>query len=391
MRVLFVPFYKGNIAHHIPLLALEKMLAETPAETAFMLRADMQPLFRSLGANVLDIPHEGFRSEMKAYAEFSPDVVVDDYNFLSTSFATQLAGVPRVTIQRTGIFPGSKPRNANHRDSGWDLDLVVKAIPALSDLGLPQPQSPSDLFDARIKIVPGIRLIELLPPPLEDDPTYVFSGPLLADDLLITQIGRSGWKDFKIGPSRDFSSLKMFLDKNRRRKIVYVTVGTLADAHGVLLDCMRWLLETGFAIISSVRLREDRAAQSESYYYAPYLPMHFVCSNADLMIHHCGSGTYHYPILHELAMITVGTMSYDRDDVAERLQELGATVHLPAPDENPEFMQAFKAAIGNYFESSGDFRRRKVESLSRLNKEVQRTASEFHFAEVLSRAIDSPR
>src|SRR5262245_3387940 len=110
MNVLFVPFPEGNIAYYIPLIALNNMLSESSIKTAFLVNQHWQQLLKQNGLNVLDVAHDGFRSEMEAYGRFDPDVVVDDFSCFTTGFATKLAEIPRIAIQRTGWFPGSKAR-----------------------------------------------------------------------------------------------------------------------------------------------------------------------------------------------------------------------------------------------------------------------------------------
>lgn len=46
-----------------------------------------------------------------------------------------------------------------------------------------------------MKIVPGIRSIELLPAHLQNDQTYVFSGPLLLEDFMMGEVGLSNLRD----------------------------------------------------------------------------------------------------------------------------------------------------------------------------------------------------
>src|SRR5262249_26023457 len=119
MKVLFIPC-SGAISHIIPLLVLYRMLSGTIAEGVFLAVGRMHPLLKKLGFNVLDIDHNGYytgiRTEIMAYQRYKPDVVVDDAS-VTTGYATRLTGIPRVAIQRTGVFPGGIPRNKNHRHS----------------------------------------------------------------------------------------------------------------------------------------------------------------------------------------------------------------------------------------------------------------------------------
>ena len=79
-------------------------------------------------------------------------MVVDDMS-LSTGYATALAGVPRVTIQRTGLFPGSAPKNKTHQHSLKVVSRDVRDLPDVTFMGLPQPQTMFDLFKAVAYIV----------------------------------------------------------------------------------------------------------------------------------------------------------------------------------------------------------------------------------------------
>jgi UDP:flavonoid glycosyltransferase YjiC (YdhE family) len=151
------------------------------------------------------------------------------------------------------------------------------------------------------------------------------------------------------------------------------------------------LLDNGLAVVSSISIPNLTDAQREAYYYANYLPMHFVCSNVDLMIHQCGSGTYHYPILHDLPTITVGSGCYDREDVAVRLMELGVSVHLPGPVEQSDFRERFKSAIDQYLTNPSGFLPQREEKLRGLNREIQETVAGFNFPEVLHSAIERRR
>jgi UDP:flavonoid glycosyltransferase YjiC (YdhE family) len=392
MRVLFVPQAEGGPAHVIPLMALGKMLSRGGHETAFLVPRFIHKFMRQLGCNVLDIDQRGwttngFRSELRAYKLFAPDVVVDDAS-LTTRFATAMAKLPRVAVQRTGMFPGYRPRNAGHRHSMNERD--VSRLPDVTSMGIPQPRAFTDLFEAEMKIIPGVRSIEVLPPALRDDPTFVYSGPLLMDDYLMEQVGLQDlWVSedcLDITQCRDFTPLERFFEAQAGRQVVYATFGTMAQVYDRVRDCVRHLLDNGVAVITTIKMPDLSPAQRELYYYARYLPAHFVCERVTLVIHQCGSGTYHYPLLHERPAITVGTMCYDREDVALRLEELGASAHLPAPEECEDFVGQFKRLTGRFLAPVPEEARRRAGVLSALKKEIERTAAAFDFEEVLREA-----
>lgn len=394
MRVLFVPMPEGGPAHLIPLLALNKMLSGSAIETAFLLGRASHELLRQMGVNVLDIDHldfakNGFRTELRAYHKFAPDVVVDDAS-LTTGYATTMMKIPRVAIQRTGIFPGDAPRNPNHTHS---MRLVedTDQLPDLTFLGLRQHRSLTDFFKAEHKIVPGVRSVEVLPPHLREDPTYHFAGPLLIEDYMIEKVGWRQAAGLKIDDLKRFDALRKFFEAQRGRKLVYLTFGTMAKPSAAILEAIRYLLSIGIAVVSSVGVDGLSPAEQELYYFAQYLPMHFVCSHVDLMIHQCGSGTYQYPIIHNVPTMTIGTQHFDREHVALRLEELGVSVHLPAPEECADFDERFRAAVRRYFDETGAFIAEKKRNLAALNAEIERTRAAFNFESVLRAAVNSAR
>ncbi len=69
--------------------------------------------------------------------------------------------------------------------------------------------------------------------------------------------------------------------------------------------------------------------------------MHKACSHVDFMVHHCGSGTYSYQLMHQVPAIILGSRLYDRDEIAIRLNELGAACYLSADLEEGFFFFFF--------------------------------------------------
>lgn len=378
MKVLLVP-HKTGLAHTIPLVALDRMLRDRGVETAFLIAPSLREAVRLSNVRVLPVEYRGtLQAELSAYREFAPDVVIDDCS-PTTGYATTIWGVPRIAIQRTGVFPFQEPRNPAHRHS---LPSAQEPIPDLARWGLAPPHTLSDLFQARVKIVPGIRSVELLPEPVRSDPSYFFSGPLIVEDYLW---GRPGTAPLQ-GDPRDFSSLDRFFAENRDRDVVYFTHGLEAPPADEVIECIRLLLDGGHAVVTSIPSPELVSRYGGRLYHARYLPMHHVCSRVKLAVHHCGSATYQYPLLHGIPSITIGTQSYDRDDVAARLDELGAAKHLPSPLECSDFVERFREAFRECFEDSGRVYRERQARVAELREEIRRTAAEFDIGKVLSAA-----
>jgi hypothetical protein len=383
MRILFVPF-QGGISHIHPLAALASKLDSSQHQIAFLLAAEYHQLVKNIGIPVLDINHltsgQDFSTEILAYKRFKPDIVVDDMS-LSTYFTTQLFKVPRIAVQRTGMFPGYIPRQKNLAHSVGQL-FAPEKYEIAQRFGLSVPTSFTGLFQAKMKIVPGIKEIEVLPQPLENDPGYIFAGPLILEDFLNEWDSRTG----KFVMKNDFTTVKNFLDTNQNRYRVYVSFGNIATPSAEVLEVLRYLIANDFAVITNIDIGEIDKKQQELYFYSPYLPMHLVCSNVELMVHHCGSGTYQYPILHTLPMITVGTHCHGRVDVALCLEELGVNRHVPAPDECHDFFTRFMNAFETLSQPSNPTYQTFKRKLAKLKEESQKAMRAFDFEDVLKKA-----
>ncbi len=220
-------------------------------------------------------------------------------------------------------------------------------------------QSLSDLFAAEVKIVPGIRSLEVLPEKLKDDPSYFFSGPLILEDGEIPL------------------DLNLFFKKNRLRKKVYLTYGCAQKPPAEIKGCLEYMLKNNIALITNVEDEKCRQLFPETFYYSQYMPMHFVCSQVDMAIHHCGSATYHYPVLHKLNTITIGTECYDRENVALRLKELHVAEHIPSPGECLDFIQQFQNTFDQQINESESSRMQRIHMQEILNKEIQASLTNF--------------
>jgi hypothetical protein len=106
------------------------------------------------------------------------------------------------------------------------------------------------------------------------------------------------------------------------------------------------LVKRGYAIITTVFPPYE--VDKSKIFYHPFFPLHFVSENVDLIIHHCGSGMYHYPLLHLKPAITLSTQCYDREDVALQLQDLHLSVHVPSPYDDSDYMKIFMGTIDKF-------------------------------------------
>jgi len=393
IRVLFLPPYFGFPSHFIPLVKLYQRMSAARYDVAFVLprltpeeitarksygfeqgRYYYEPEFLArFELPVLDLKQQfSVVAELAAYRKFSPDLIIDDSN-LTTALARQIRRLPRLTIARTGVFGG-----ASTPVHGHSLASVVGtlSLPPRSTLVL--PQSIDGYFEAEAHIVPASPLLEPLPGLRALGTRSFYCGPLILD--------QDEERLFDTAP------LSAFLAANRGRKIVYLTLGIGAsrNPHPSAWECLRELLAQDWAIVTNM-MPADYAGETECPYphdgcfYSPALPLHFVCSRADLIIHVCGSATYHYPILHRKPAITIGTQCRDREEVARRLCARGLSYHLPAPTETAAFQTNFTEALGLYAAARFPFDAALPARLETMRLEIESTAARFD----IDAAIDS--
>jgi hypothetical protein len=394
MKVLFVPCVCGVLPHLGPLVALAAQLAGTRYEPAFLLPAQLHQAARMVDLPVVDINYQrdqGFRNEMLAYGKFKPDVVVDDLGVTSL-LSTKLAQLPRVAIQRTGVFRGAVPNVSTHRHSFGNIDFAKFYQHAAIVCNAPSPQNLIEACEADAKIVPGIRSIEVLPPGLSEDPSFFFAGPLIIRDELTEAFVRC---TKPTEPTMVDKLLREFFHHNQGRRIVFLTLGTnlsldvnYHSIHTSIRNIIEYMLGSGNAVIASLATVKVSSHVQDMFFNHPFLPMHLICSRVDLMVHHCGSGTYQYQIVHAVPSVCIGSQCYDRDDVALRLDELAVAKYIPSPSEVPEFETRFMEAFDSLIDpTSVAFSNAKC-ALGLLKAECDRTSAAFNFETVLKYAID---
>lgn len=368
MRILFVSF--NGPSHLIPLLRLNELIRRPGISTAFLIDQQGKDAYGQMlvdmGIAVLQCTY-GYTisSEIAAYHLFHPDVIVDDCSF-TTGYCCQLLSIPRVSIVRTGTFPFTVPMHKDHQHS---LPVDMNKLPDVSCYGLTAHKSLADFFRADAHVVPGIRSIEVMPKELRDASNYYYSGPLIMDDIHVP------------------GELVDFLGQHRSSRKIYLTFGLVAEPSHEIFECIRFLLDNEIAVVTNVPVNNLTKDQQKFYFTQQYLPMRYVSSKVDLVIHHCGSATYHYPILEKVPCITIGTEMYDRNDVAVRLEELGISDHIPSPRETKKFIEVFKTKVESSFNESSQRRAARLDKLEKIKEEVMSTANAFDFMSIMDSVI----
>lgn len=87
--------------------------------------------------------------------------------------------------------------------------------------------------------------------------------------------------------------------------------------------------------------------------------------------------------MNSVPSLTIGTQCYDREDIAQRLQELGVSGHIPHPDDNPNYWIIFLEMM-NRFEKNTltDY-----DMAYRLRIEINETMSNFLIGKVIQYAL----
>jgi hypothetical protein len=386
-RVLFVPDMMPS--HIIPLMALARQLKEDLFDYAFLLPELYHDYAKSLGFTVLAIDHKrADRSipQMMAIEKFKPDIIVDDLSY-ATAFLTKLLKLPRIAIVRKGVLP-FESNITGYEHSCQHIGRVMDEIKewAFDEVGMWKPQHFSDLFIGDLNIIPAVPSVELLPELIENKDAYIYSGPLVLHDEEIM----ASEKYLSLQGKNPGKSIDDFLHAHRHRKTVYFTTGLtiIPEIHSRLTVCIRSLLNNGIAVITNEMNPPGLSKEERSMLYtARLLPMHKVCSNVNFMIHHCGSGTYNYQLMHKVPAIILGSRLYDRDEIAVRLDELGAACYLSADLEDDTFFSRFGQAVSALLNTSSATFQKQSAILKQLNKEITDTRRKFNFTGIVSRLL----
>jgi len=301
-----------------------------------------------------------------------PDIIIEDNSF-STPLIAEKNNIPRISIHRTGFFRSisSIHKNDNHKHSiedklgSNDTDVISFIKSNKLDLSIPENRIDINFLknyvNSKAKLIPGIPSIEVLPKSIKNRDSYFYTGPLTVED----------------NPSQELiKKLSSFFEINNQRKVVFITTGLIDQSEiKPLIDI---LFTNGYAVISTSNIFvEDK--YSRMYYQNSILPLNYICSKVDLVIHQCGSGMYHYPILNEKPTITIGTQCYDREDVAIRLEQLKVSKHTPHPNDNNDYLNIFTQHLENFKNSTlCDFTK-----LKELKEEIYSTMLNFDMEEVI--------
>jgi len=372
----------------VPLIALNRQLDLGKHQTAFLVPRIYHTALKSMGLSVLDIDYRqehAFRNEMAACWNFRPDVMVDDFS-MTALFTAKLAKKPRITILRTGAFPGASPRDATHRHSsesanGSRIDFSGTASSHAALAGLRAPKNFAEACAADIGIIPGIRSIEVLPEAARENPSFFFAGSLSIPDADIPMPG--------IDHAGAVASISTFMGRHEGTPAAFATLGSVLKTNEATHQAIRYMLDCGMAVVSTMDVPDLSASSRERFLYLPFVPMHEICARVDLMIHHCGSGTYQYAITHKVPAICIGSGCYDRDDVAHRLEQLGVAKYIPHTLNVDAFAEKFRETFDECMSAGSSWHAMATKRLQLLKDEVDQTTARFDFESLLKRAAAS--
>jgi UDP:flavonoid glycosyltransferase YjiC (YdhE family) len=369
-------------SHLIPLIALAKKLRKEAFTVTFLVPQELCEYVRNNEFDIMPLNNkfDKLTQEMIAISNFNPDVIVDDHNFY-TAFSSRVMNKPRISIVRKGTIPGEKLSPGYTHSSG--VNEFFDSISKLQHKGLDlwRPASISDLFAGDVNIIPSIPDLEVLPAELKNNEAFIYSGPLLLTDSQMT-----GSLSFS---SDVITALDAFIKDNKDRRLVYFTKG-IADPAEILnraSACVHALLShENVAVITNIRI--EGAYDKSRCFSNSFLPMNTICAQAHLMIHQCGSGAYNYQLINEVPAVILGSKCYDRDDVAMRLQELGAALYIPADLADDTYFNRFNEYTQLLLAENGEEKNKQQQTLKTIKQQIEQVQVAFHFETLVYKAIE---
>lgn len=393
MNILNIPYFAGGLSHLIPLYVLHHKYIRNNVKinNQFMVNNHLQVFLKMQGVDSVAMNYFSdddlkpitddnlktieyvMEKEKEAFKKSKPNIIIEDNSF-TTPLIAEKNKIPRISIQRTGNFRSidKSLRNSNHVHSMEKGSHIERSkffsnpdnfdVPNFDDFDTNLLQHYSK---PKAKIIPGIPSIEQLPNDIEDRKSYFYSGPLIVTDK----------------PSKNLSNrLEKFLSANKQKPLVFITTGTIDKTP--IERFIKYFIEKNYAVITTCNC-EINETNKESIFYNKLLPLHYICSIANLIFHQCGSGMYHYPIMNKKPSLTIGTQCYDREDVAQRLQQLGVSGHIPHPDDSSDYWEIFIEKM-NQFENDTlvDYK-----MMDQLKTEIDETMSNFDIEKVIEYAL----
>lgn len=392
MNILNIPYFTGGLSHLLPLYVLHQRFLKnnTGVKNHFLVNSDSQKFLTMQGincvpvdyvfeenmlvpGNFLRIKDYVLKKEKEAYDIVKPSLIIEDTSFF-TPLIAEKNHIPRISIQRTGVFRSidKRYRNGNHVHSLQKGSNIEKSA-SYTNLNDPEASALNDsdsyflqqYAKPKAKVIPGIPTIERLPQNIENRESYFYSGPLIVMDK----------------PSENLSNrLDEFLNSNKQRPVVFITTGTIDRTP--IENFIRFFVKSNYAVITTCNC-EVNEAYKQRVFYNKLLPLNHICGISDLVIHQCGSGMYHYPIMNKVPFLTIGTQCYDREDIALRLQELGVSGHIPHPDDNPDYWNIFLEMMSRFEKNTLT----NYDMLERLRVEINETISNFEMEKVIQYSL----
>ncbi|QZK91027.1 hypothetical protein K5V07_11210 [Flavobacterium sp. CHNK8] len=392
ITILNIPYFAGGLSHLIPLYVLHHKYLRNNSEinNQFLVSNNLQKILKMQNINCVSLDYFSnddllnsndypqlveylVEKEKEAFSIVKPSLIIEDTSFTSPLIAEK-NDIPRISIQRTGFFRSidKQYRNENHGHSIMKGNSLGDSLnfSNLNNLELPKFDD-SDLcffqqyLTPKVKIIPGIPTIERLPENIENRGSYFYSGPLIIMDK----------------PSKNLSiRLEEFLNNNKKKPIVFITTGTIDRTP--IENFIEFFVQNNYAVITTCNC-EINDAYPKEVFYNKLLPLHYICGISNLVIHQCGSGMYHYPIMNRVPSLTLGTKCYDREDIALRLQELGVSGHIPHPDDDSNYWDIFLKKVNKFEQNTlTDY-----EMIDRLRVEINEVASNFKMNKVIQYAF----
>ena len=391
MNILTVSSITGGLSHLIPLYVLHQryLKINTKIKNQFLVKSELQPLLMTQGIeclpidynlkgdlimtnNLLSIKERIVEMEKEAFAIVKPSLIIED-NAFSTPLIAEKNQVPRISIQRTGFFRSIDKRYRNDKhihslEKGGSLGESLNFYDLKESIHENYGRHfLKHYLNSKAKIIPGIPTIERLPVDIENEDSYFHCGPLIVMDK----------------PSFNLlNRLNEFVRANSQKKIVFITTG-LIDTTPVE-EFIQFFIKRNYAVVTTCSCNTDITdAYEQEFFYNRSLPLNYICSISDLVIHQCGSGMYHYPIINRVPSLTLGTQCYDREDIALRLQELGASRHIPHPHDNPNYWNIFLELVKRFeMNELVDYN-----MIERLRIEINNTMLNFEMEKVIQYAL----
>jgi len=315
-----------HLGHAIPTAALALKFQHAGNEVFVITDSGkLADFYQRAGLSCIDLPsrdgsiRQNAAMMLQVLQEVKPDISICDWR-RDYWLAQRLVPPPcQISILRSENFFGYQRQSPFMPILQHVAGVDPEENRLLREFNRAPISDPRQLFQTNVIVIPSLPEFDPLSNEtrkIYESSEIIYTGPLYSEY-------------FDAAPCH----LREWAESERRcgRPVVLVTTGT-CWGRDFCLSLMRSMHRAQFSAILAIpkqktRMEIERHAQPHLF-IVEGAQLSALLPECDVVIHHCGHGTFQSVVLAGKPSITIPSYEYDREESALRLQELKCSIHL---------------------------------------------------------------